>query len=196
MKVLITGARAPVALELARRLHRAGAEVHLADSLALPGARFSRSVAAYHVLPPPAVDPPAFGRALAALVRRERVELVLPTSEEIFYVARYRALVDAAVFVDDFAALLALHDKVRFATETRPLGGVRMPATVPVDEAFQPSARELRELVLKPVFSRFATHALVGSQHVRARPYPAWLAPLPRPDAHPRRGVLHLLRGA
>lgn len=160
-RVLITGARAPVALEIARRLDTIGAEVHLADSLRLPGARFSRSVRAYHTLPRPIDDPPAYGRALAALVDQVGVDLVVPTCEEVFYVSRYRELVKARVLTDAFESILALHDKFRFATETHSIHA-RPPETVRVDSAFRPSATELRETVLKPVYSRFATLTLVG----------------------------------
>ena len=45
--VLITGARAPVALHLARELHVAGRRVLLADTLRFPMSRATRTAASY-----------------------------------------------------------------------------------------------------------------------------------------------------
>ena len=40
-RILLTGARAPVTLDLVRHFHRAGHEVYVADSIYLPLARLS-----------------------------------------------------------------------------------------------------------------------------------------------------------
>ena len=54
MNILLTGVRAPVALDWAFRLHRSGARVFMADSLRLPIGRFSPHCAGYTQTPPPA----------------------------------------------------------------------------------------------------------------------------------------------
>jgi NADP-dependent 3-hydroxy acid dehydrogenase YdfG len=51
--ILITGARAPVALHSAHLLHGAGRKVMLADTPARPIAAASQACARYHRLPPP-----------------------------------------------------------------------------------------------------------------------------------------------
>ncbi len=57
---LLTGGRAPATLELAHALRRSGHRVVMAESL----------------VPPPRPDPAVFVRALAGIVRRERVDLL------------------------------------------------------------------------------------------------------------------------
>ncbi|TJW70248.1 MAG: hypothetical protein E5V92_34405, partial [Mesorhizobium sp.] len=85
--VLITGARAPVALHLARLLHGAGRRVILADAPARPIAATSKACARYHRLPPPRFEPRAYAEAVEALVRAEGIDLVIPTCEEVFHLA-------------------------------------------------------------------------------------------------------------
>jgi predicted ATP-grasp superfamily ATP-dependent carboligase len=156
-RVLITGARAPVALELSRRFAREGAEVFLADSIGMPGARFSFSVRRYVRLPAPIDDPPAYADALAAAVREHGIDLVVPTCEEIYYVARFADRIPCRVFADSFETLDRLHNKHSFARLVR-----SEHADVPRSELVRGDigGDDLRRLVLKPVYSRFAASTL------------------------------------
>ena len=52
-KFLLTGARAPVTLELLRNLSRHGHEVYLADSMLYPMAKNSRYLQHYFYIPSP-----------------------------------------------------------------------------------------------------------------------------------------------
>src|SRR5690606_2050101 len=66
-RVLITGARAAVAVDLARDFRRAGWEVHLADSTTARIARWSRAPHAVHRYGPPRAEPERFAADIAAL---------------------------------------------------------------------------------------------------------------------------------
>ncbi|WP_026817484.1 hypothetical protein [Arenimonas composti] len=184
--VLILGARAPVALDLARRFAAAGWRVIAADSTACGLSARSRAVAATLALPPPREQPLAWAAALAAGVREYAVELVIPTCEEAFYLARYRERLpdDVRVVVADFATMRRLHSKVDFiatARETGALVGVDVPATRRVH-----SLAEARDwaggepLVLKPEFSRFGVHVRLYPRglpkEAPALPEGAWAA--------------------
>jgi len=85
--VLITGARAPVALDIARSFAAAGFAVHMADSVTARIARWSRVPKRVHRLPPPRGDPAAFAEAVAALVAAVDPLLIVPTCEEVFHLA-------------------------------------------------------------------------------------------------------------
>src|SRR5258708_3602315 len=135
--VLLTGGRAPVTLELARLFQRAGHRVLMAESLPWHLSRPSRAVSANFQVPPPRQDPRGFTRALASIVRRERVDLVLPTCEEIYAVARGRAELEAAggrrekplvVLAEPLETLRGLHNKWLFAEKAR-RHGLCVPAT-------------------------------------------------------------------
>ncbi|WP_027057609.1 hypothetical protein [Mesorhizobium loti] len=162
--VLITGARAPVALHLARLLHAAGLRVVLADSPAHPIAAASTACAAYFRLPPARFAGHAYGEAVEALVRSEGIDLVIPTCEEIFYLSqvwRDRAM-PARLFAPDMALLAQVHDKHAFMRLAESLGlAVPETALLQSRDDLRAVRGQSRELVFKPVWSRFASHVLL-----------------------------------
>jgi hypothetical protein len=64
MRVLLTGARAPATLELARLRARAGSVVHVADTHRWHICRGSRLITGAHRLPSPRFAPIAYATAL------------------------------------------------------------------------------------------------------------------------------------
>lgn len=183
--VLLTGGRAPVALELARVFHRAGHRVVAAESVPWPLTRASRAVARSVRVPPPNQDPAGYVRALLEVIRAERIELLVPTCEEVFYIARGHAALAAVcqVLAEPLEKLRPLHHKWLFAQRAQSIG-------LPVpDTRLLQSAADLRAaladgepLVLKPAYSRFAARTLIPPHRAdalaRVRPTPAepWVA--------------------
>lgn len=164
MRVLILGARAPACLEWARAFAAAGWQVTVADSLAQPLSRFSRAAEHFVRLPEPRSNPNAWVDALAAVITQQGIDLLLPTCEEVFYLAhgleRLRPL--CRVLTCDFALLHRLHHKGDFAAMTAGWA-VAAPATqVLHDRSALPAlAEEAEKWVLKPAYSRFASQTLV-----------------------------------
>ncbi|BFH68673.1 hypothetical protein J27TS7_25120 [Paenibacillus dendritiformis] len=184
--VLITGGRAPAALEWARLLHAAKCRVYVCDSLPAYVSRYSRAAAGSFTVPAPRFGPEAFADAVAKAVAKHRIRHVMPTCEEIFYLARHRERLEeagAAVFADSLTALLRLHHKADFIRAAAACG-FRVPDTrlmeTPADLAEALSAWSDRErVVLKPAYSRFASQVQIGSPrpgrgHIQA---PANLSP-------------------
>jgi hypothetical protein len=162
-RILITGGRAPVALDLARRFAAAGSAVFMADSAPLFLGRASRSVTRAYRVPSPRTAGKAFAAAIGAIIQTERIEHVVPTCEEVFYLGRYAdAWPGVDLFFPRFDLLRQLHDKGSFPELARGCGAqvpdywtLRSPndvAAVPLPPA---------ELVFKPSFSRFAVHTLI-----------------------------------
>ena len=157
--IVLTGGRAPVALDLARHFARAGHRVVAAESLAFPLTRASKCVARSVRVPPPRQRPEAFLEALERLVAEEQAALVVPTCEETFTVSR---LIERGlpIFTSSQGVLARLHDKGRFAERASALG-------LPVPETHRLVSRNTMrpfrpdDWVLKPAFSRFGTEALV-----------------------------------
>ncbi len=172
--ILVTGARAPVALHWARLLKEAGHRVLLADTQVLPLSRPTRFKDRYVRLPRPIGQMPVFKAAVERLLAEERPDLVLPTCEEIFYLAalRDRHGLSIPLLAPHFDQLSAMHDKFRFATFARALDGpVTAPETFLIRDAAdaEPLLSRARSLVLKPVWSRFGDRVL-------RRPEPAVMA--------------------
>lgn len=165
MKILVTGSRAPVALEMARAFAAGGHTVVAADTPRWTMASHSRSLARHVQVPPPRFDPEGFAAALERIVEEEGIDWLVPTSEEVFHVARAHARLAARtrVFTMPLAILAGLHHKGRFQRFAESLG-VRTPRTVVAT-----SADELRDTLpsfpaylLKPAFSRFATRIVTN----------------------------------
>ncbi|MDD5279744.1 MULTISPECIES: hypothetical protein [Acidithiobacillus] len=164
MKVLITGARAPVAIDLLRAFRAAGDVVELADCIHPWAAYTLRPSAKIHRYPAPAREFDAFATTITELVERHEFELVVPTCEEVFWLAAAaaRGQWGNRLFAPDLGLLRRLHSKLEFprlltecglmAPQTQCLEGPPDPEQLP----------PLESLVFKPEFSRFGTHTLIS----------------------------------
>jgi hypothetical protein len=154
--VLVTGTRAPATLDLARRLWRQGIRVIGADSIRFPIGSFSRAFAAHYRVPPPRQEREGFLGAIEAIARREQVDLIWPTCEEVLHLATGKASLEAVapVFCPDLEVLDRLHHKLHFAELVRDLA-----TEVASPESRPASAAPLSEgpWVWKPFYSRFAS---------------------------------------
>ncbi|MFT5467845.1 MAG: hypothetical protein ACI8UO_002952 [Verrucomicrobiales bacterium] len=155
-RILVTGARAPVALELCRAFAAEGHTVFAADSLRFGICRGSRAIEAYFRVPPPAIDPKGFAKKLGELVEKHQIDLVVPSCEEVFFLSRYRDLIPCEVFADDFEKLAGLHNKLKFTEMAADCGALvpdtRMLGDVPEDPT---------KFVFKPEFSRFGMETII-----------------------------------
>jgi glutathione synthase/RimK-type ligase-like ATP-grasp enzyme len=158
MRVLLTGARAPVTLELIRLFARAGHQVFVTESARVHLGQASRFVTGFYSVPKPRLEPVAFIQKLERIVELEQIDLVIPTCEEVFWIA---GMIEGSrlrdrFFVSDSNVLLGLHNKARFAEQARELK-LQFPETRVLK-----SRSDLKQLprckkwILKPAFSRFA----------------------------------------
>ncbi|TCZ56620.1 ATP-grasp domain-containing protein [Roseicella aquatilis] len=150
--VLLTLGRLPKALDLARSFARAGWRVVVAEPHRRHLTGASRSVARRRQVTAPALDPAAYLRDLARLVREEGASLVVPVSEEAMHVAFLRPLLPEGVRLLAMPPdlTLRLHDKHGFVREASAMG-----LTVPESAALgDPRARHLAEtgdVIVKPL---------------------------------------------
>lgn len=161
--VLLTGARAPATLDLARKFHRQGWRVLTAESLPVDVCDQSNAVARSFRVPPPRFAPQQFIQALHAISDREAVDLIVPTCEEVFTVAAGREHLWGA-FVEPLERLITLHSKARFI-ERAASYGLLVPETQVITSREAARAALGAEVVLKPEFSRFATQTIVRPHH-------------------------------
>jgi glutathione synthase/RimK-type ligase-like ATP-grasp enzyme len=183
MRVLLTGARAPVTLELIRLFARAGHQVFVAESAQVYLGQASRFVARSYRIPKPRLEPFAFIQNLERIVELEQIDLVIPTCEEVFWISGMIASssLREKFFVADPGVLLELHDKSRFADLARELK-LRFPETrVLKSRADLEHLPHHKKWILKPTFSRFAAKTQVleiGAKLPNLEPSPdqVWLA--------------------
>lgn len=163
-RVLITGARAPAALDIARSFAAAGFETHMADCAAGRMARWSRAVAAVHRYPSPRADAARFRAAVERLVAKLKPRLVVPACEEVFHLAMMPEP-PAMLFAPEWPVLRRLHSKAAFAEDCARLS-LPSPETVRVTSRAElaPFRAEPRAFVFKREHSRFGTRTLVGPE--------------------------------
>jgi predicted ATP-grasp superfamily ATP-dependent carboligase len=163
--VLITGARAIAALDIARDFKRLGYKVHLADSQGGTAARLSRFVDGHHTYASPRHKHDQFSADLTKLVDQVKPRLIIPTCEEVFHLALlpHGHVALAKLFAPPLDVLARLHDKADFAALC-----VDLDLPVPMTHKLTNQSEVLAfastssEWVFKPCFSRFGTHTLVG----------------------------------
>lgn len=163
MRILLTGGRAPVTLELARLIVAWGGWVAVAESLRFPLTRFSNAVSVHDRVPAPAQHPEAFAQSLVEIVKRHRIDWVIPTCEELFFVAQASARFPShcRVLVAPLPHLQALHNKWSFSQRAR-RHGLRVPKTTLVSDApsLQRALNGFDRCVVKPVYSRFGSQTV------------------------------------
>ena len=175
---MITGARAPVALHLARLFAADGHQVVLAESQGWPLARATR-FATYVRLPSPNRSLQAYGEALTRACQTHTIDLIIPTCEEVLYLAAARDLlgVNLPIAAMPFADLKRVHNKFTFSqlVQTSP---VTAPDTRLLTTQGDLDKVPAGEWIFKPVWSRFGDRVMV-------RPDRAALAGLTPSEADP-----------
>lgn len=156
--ILITGARAPVALELARSFKQQGHRVLLADSLRLTLGRWSNAVDKYWVLPPPRHQAAAFAAKIKRIIATENVTHLVPTCEEAFYISLFKNELACKTWCAEAELMDALHNKRTFPQVAKPF--FHIPETVAVHEFT--NWGNSAEYVFKPDYSRFANRVIIG----------------------------------
>ncbi len=162
MNILLTGGRAPATLDLARAFHQAGHMVFMAESLRGHLSEPSNALAENFLVPSPRYHTDGFLKALNEIITKYSIDLLIPTCEEVFYVAMGCDQLSCKVFVEPIKRLDPLHNKWRFALQAVDTD-LAVPETILVtnqDDLLHAYA-QWRGLVFKPVYSRFAAQTLV-----------------------------------
>lgn len=157
MRILLTSSRMPCAIDLIRKLGSQGHTVIATDTFrATPGGH-SKYAAALKITASPRYETRRFIQDIKQIMRDERIDLVVPAFEEVFYLAKH---VDelapiAPLFMPSFETLATLHDKaatMRLAIKL----GIRVPRTIIVTsrEELRSGAADIPEFFARPVYSR------------------------------------------
>jgi predicted ATP-grasp superfamily ATP-dependent carboligase len=166
LHILLTGGRAPAALEMARILAASGHRIDIAESIPHYLCRKSRSVSNSHQVPAPNRNPDLYISAIADIIRQRNIDILIPTCEEILWIAQGLPHLErlCRVLAAPFEQLKGLHSKWSFIKQAESFG-LTVPFTQIIHnpdewkmicEADEPLLIE--GFVLKPVFSRFAEH--------------------------------------
>jgi hypothetical protein len=149
--VLLTLARLPKALTLARALHQAGHRVVIAEPFRWHVCKPSRAVSVCYRVPAPNTSSAAYLDALESIIRQESVDLVIPVSEEALHVAGLHGRLPAQVTLlcPPPDLLCELHDKLRFARLAEQQS-LPVPATYPAGAGAARALAAKVPYVIKP----------------------------------------------
>jgi predicted ATP-grasp superfamily ATP-dependent carboligase len=155
-RVLLTCARIPTGLFLARALHKAGAEVHIADPFQVHICKASNSVNTCHKITSPITNKAAYKEEILDIITTYKIDLVIPVFEDgIFLSEFYNEIASKCnILLADFNLLLQLHNKFDFITLANKLG-FSTPATYKYDfptENFE--FIKNTKYIVKKIFSR------------------------------------------
>lgn len=150
---LVTGARAPAAVEFALNLKRHGHRVYMADSLSYALGRHVSTLDGFFSIPSPRFNPEAFKQSLISILVANKIDYLIPACEEIFTVAYFKnELSDyTEVFCPELSLLNACHSKHKIMTLASECGAI-LPDTKPFLSMPESS---FDSNVLKKEFSRF-----------------------------------------
>lgn len=162
--ILITGARAPVALDMARDFTQAGHKVFLADCNSAYIAKWSNTAQKVLAYAPPIYQPKKFRCDIKGLIDRLQPKFIIPTCEEVFHLAHpdLESRLKDKLFTPPLTVLNQLHNKETFNNLCSELN-VSVPETHIIDnhDDLQTYQSRSKELVFKPCYSRFGAQTLI-----------------------------------
>lgn len=154
--ILITGARSFAALDLSRALAAAGMRVVCADSMEKSVSRYSGKASRFYKTASPAFQFESFVSDLQKIIAEEKIDFIIPTCEEVFYIAKAKERLSTVVFAESFERLEILHNKWKFYQLLCKLGG-----STPETNLWDGKENRDGKWILKPIYSRFAAKVQV-----------------------------------
>jgi predicted ATP-grasp superfamily ATP-dependent carboligase len=155
---------------LARALSKAGHRVIAAESMDYPLSIHSSAFTRFYPVTAPNLSLEHFKNDLMKIIDLEKVDLLVPTCEEAFHIAKIRdvLMTKTKVLVDSHEKLAELHSKFKFNDWVRSMG-MAAPRSERVSSKEEMKAAIDRmpgkSVVLKPEFSRFASKTFVLSKN-------------------------------
>jgi hypothetical protein len=152
--VLLTLGRLPKALDVARGFADLGWRVVVAEPFKRHLAGASRAVAQSHRVTAPAEDKQAYLADLQRIIANEKIDLVVPVSEETMHVAFLRDGLPAStrLFTMPPEKLLRLHNKHGFVQQAV-AWGLAVPETYALGDPAAEALVQSGPVVVKPVHS-------------------------------------------
>jgi len=157
---LLTGARAPVTLELARNLNRYGHTVYVTDCLNYPIARNSKAVKAYFKTTSPRVKLNLYCTQLIKIITTQNIDILIPTCEEVFYIAYIKSKLDpyCSILCSDFKLLSFLHSKINIK-QVALRCNIQYPKSTLLENIAIKNTN-LHQKIIKREFCRFGTNVI------------------------------------
>ncbi len=165
-RILLTGGRSTITLDIARHFHKAGHFVYVADSHRKHICKFSNAVSKNFQVPSPRFHSEQFIESLISIIEKHNIDLYIPTCEETIYIsyALSKFPKSCEVFCEPFELLHSLHSKWLFMEKLKELG-IDVPKTVLIK-----SQNDLENLNLPYSYALKATYSRASQNMCRVDP--------------------------
>ncbi|CAH1853875.1 ATP-grasp domain-containing protein [Convivina praedatoris] len=110
-RVLVTGARAPIAVALMSQLVEANFKVWATDSVDFALGRHFQKLEGFETTAPCRFQPNQYIADINAIVKKHDIDWILPSNEETFWLSRQRQDLIVPLFAGDFSVISQLHHK-------------------------------------------------------------------------------------
>jgi predicted ATP-grasp superfamily ATP-dependent carboligase len=172
VRVLITSPRFPHAVAEVRAFGAEGHEVFAADTFWTSPGIHSRYVKKGFRVARPALETERFVEDIARVINEHGIELVVPTCEEGFYLAKHRDALprDVPMFLPPFETMTRMHNKSTFVELAASLG-LRVPRTVTAhsQDELRAATREFESYLGRAAYSRGGTKLLTNTGPLAGR---------------------------
>lgn len=164
--VVVTTSRMPFALDMIRKLGKQGHAVHATDTFRTAPGGHSSYLEGHHVTASPRYDTERFVDDLLRIVDEHRIDVLLPSFEDAFYILRRaeRFEGEVEIFAPSFDLMLQHHDKDRMRQLAEELG-VAVPETIIAknDDELRCAAEGFGDYFARPVYSRGGVQLLTNA---------------------------------
>ncbi len=160
--ILITGSRAPATLFLIRKLSKAGYNIFTAESCDYFLGKYSNCVKRNYKITMPNTNLEQFIKDIIKIVQKEKIDLIIPTCEEIFHISKGKDTLEkyCQVFCENSEKLIELHNKWSFYNKIKNSNyNIKLPQSWHVEtlDDIRNVIEKNKKYILKPIYSRFAT---------------------------------------
>ena len=173
-RVLVTGGRLPAALEICRGLAMTGARVISVDTFPVHICQGSRLVRRSYRVTSPKEDFAGFKQDVLDIVKRERIDLVVPSSEDVFYLARFADVLrqHCDLFFPDPELPFNVHHKQTFIEMAAKIGLAVPKSQLYISGSVIPGYCA-KDYILKQVFSRAGQGVIFAKAGIHPSAYGA-----------------------
>ncbi|MES2746551.1 MAG: hypothetical protein V4655_14050 [Bdellovibrionota bacterium] len=171
-KVLVTAGRMPAALEICRALARTGATVVTADCYAAQICQGSHAVSRSYTVASPRFAYDRYKQDILDIVRREKIDLIVPVSEDVLYLARFADELsqECELFFSPAELLYHLHHKQKFV-DLSESWDLSVPRSQLYTDASNLPDYCANDYILKQVYSRAGQGVIFASAGEHPRTY-------------------------
>lgn len=181
-KILLSGGRAPMVLDLVRNLASLDHDVYIAETTRLHICRFSRFIKGSFVVASPRFSPKEHIKGLMNIINEHKIDLFIPTWEDIYLVAKHLDSFPkhCTVFASPFDLLHKVHNKYLFIQLLQD-HHFAIPKTVLIHSIDELQKVALTKYALKACYSRGSAKVYkmeAGSPlpDIRPTPHSPWIA--------------------